>query len=844
MKKVLFLLLITNFIITHSQIVSAQSLKINDQGYFEKQGLNVLVFSNQYNGMFFDEKTAGIELIHHGVRTSTGGAIRLADTPEQWDLVPIMTDRKVNKEKNSIEVTLRYEEYDFNSRIFATSKGEGIEISVFLDKPLPKELEKNAGFNLEFLPSAYFEKSFIVDGRFHIFPRYPAGNTLAKPLNERPKQIYGYSTFDDRQQGDFIKSLPIDAGRKIVLAPDDPKHLVNITSQDADLMFFDGRNLAQNGWYIVRSLLPSGKTGKVLTWVLQPNTVNSWIREPNIGFSQVGYHTKQQKVSIIELDKNDKPLTKASLYRVDNNGKSSEVFSGAVKSWGNYLRYNYVKFDFSAINTPGIYYIQYGNFKTNTFLIDNNVYENIWHPTLDVWFPVQMDHMTVNEAYRVWHGEPYKDDAIQAPINTTHFDGYSQSDTTDTKFKSYERIPGLGIGGWFDAGDFDIQTGSHNSVIMSFVNTWENFKPLRDETLIDKKTRYVDIHRPDNTPDMLQQIEHGTFAMLAQAENIGHMARGIVAPVLDQYHHLGDASTITDGLPYNPQLGPLENDGKSSGRVDDRWVFTNLNPHLDIQTATSLAGASRALRGYNDDLSARALKESKRLLSEALVLLKNDTARNNTNRFGRGGEMNTYLQLYVTTGDKEFASKFEEMLWPALERNVSFGMQTALLAIPHMDASYKEKLRPFVVKYKETLKQLEKDNPYGVPIRLGGWGGSGSVVDWATVNYFANKNFPDIIDSEYVFKGLNYIFGCHPYSNLSFVASVGTRSKKITYGNNRADFTFIAGGVAPGLILLKPDFLENKDDWPFLWGENECTVGGCAGYVLLGNAVQELAKEL
>ena len=152
MKKVLFLLLITNFIIIHSQIVSAQSLKINDQGYFEKQGLNVLVFSNQYNGMFFDEKTAGIELIHHGVRTSTGGAIRLADTPEQWDLVPIMTDRKVNKEKNSIEVTLRYEEYDFNSRILATSKGEGLEISVFLDNPLPKELEKNAGFNLEFLP--------------------------------------------------------------------------------------------------------------------------------------------------------------------------------------------------------------------------------------------------------------------------------------------------------------------------------------------------------------------------------------------------------------------------------------------------------------------------------------------------------------------------------------------------------------------------------------------------------------------------------------------------------------------------------------------------------------------
>ncbi len=28
------------------------------------------------------------------------------------------------------------------------------------------------------------------------------------------------------------------------------------------LMLFDGRNLAQNGWFIVRSLLPAGKTGK------------------------------------------------------------------------------------------------------------------------------------------------------------------------------------------------------------------------------------------------------------------------------------------------------------------------------------------------------------------------------------------------------------------------------------------------------------------------------------------------------------------------------------------------------------------------------------------------------
>jgi hypothetical protein len=139
---------------------------------------------------------------------------------------------------------------------------------------------------------------------------------------------------------------------------------------------------------------------------------------------------------------------------------------------------------------------------------------------------------------------------------------------------------------------------------------------------------------------------------------------------------------------------------------------------------------------------------------------------------------------------------------------------------------------------------MDKQNPYGVPISLGTWGGSGTVVSWAITNYYAYKAFPDIMNQEYVFKGLNYIFGCHPYSNTSFVNAVGTRSKRVAYGTNRADFTTIAGGIVPGLILLKPDFLENKDDWPFFWGENEVTIGGSADYIFLAKAASEIAGKL
>ena len=60
----------------------------------------------------------------------------------------------------------------------------------------------------------------------------------------------------------------------------------------------------------------------------------------------------------------------------------------------------------------------------------------------------------------------------------------------------------------------------------------------------------------------------------------------------------------------------------------------------------------------------------------------------------------------------------------------------------------------------------------------------------------------------------------------------------MAYGNNRADFTFIAGGVVPGVLVLKPDFPENKNDWPFLWGENEYVIDLAAKYVFLANAAQ------
>lgn len=822
-----------------------QELILNDLEYFETQGVNVLVYSNLFTGGFNDEKNAGIELVHHGVRTAQGGAVRLSNTPEQWDLVPVISNRTVNKELKTIEAALRYEDYDFDSRVVVKASGKSVEISVYLNKPVPATLEGKAGFNLEFLPSQYWGKIYIMDGRYNRFPRYVTGNTITRPNNEKPKQFKGYVTYDDRGTGTFIDPLPLETGRAILLSPDDPERMVKIISHDADLMLFDGRVLAQNGWFVVRSLLPPGKTGKVLTWTLEPNAIQGWIRQPNIGFSQVGYLPSQPKVAVIELDKKDRPLAKASVYKIGDDGKETMVFTGNIVPWGNYFKYQYVKFDFTSVNSPGVYCIRYGDYKTNNFIVGDDVYAKITEATSDIWIPIHMNHMFVSEAYRVWHGEPFKEGYRQAPPNTDHFDLHSQGPTTDTRFKALELIPGLNIGGFFDAGDFDIETGSNINVVHNFVQIWEYFKPLRDQTFVDQKQRYVELHRPDGTPDILQFIEHGTQNLVAQAEIIGHMAQTLSNSVLDNYHHLGDAASITDGLPYNPDLGPYEiaPDGRSSGAKDDMWAFTSRDPFRDRYAATMFAEASRALKGYNDDLSARALAQSKRLLKESTELI-NNRPHDTLDRRGRPVDIGSHLQLYISTGEKQYIDKFLELLWPALDRNVDFNLLTALNAIPHLDDSFKEKLRPYVVKFREYIDELEKDNPYGVPIGLGNWAGNGAIMNFGTTICFSSKYFPDIIDSNHAFKVANWLFGCHPYHNYSFVAAVGAaRPKAVFYGNNRADFSFIPGNVAPGVLFRKPDHFENYDDWPFLWGQNEGTIAGNTNYLIFGSAFKSLVEK-
>ncbi len=41
-------------------------------------------------------------------------------------------------------------------------------------------------------------------------------------------------------------------------------------------------------------------------------------------------------------------------------------------------------------------------------------------------------------------------------------------------------------------------------------------------------------------------------------------------------------------------------------------------------------------------------------------------------------------------------------------------------------------------------------------------------------------------------------------------------------------------------LIIRPDFPENKEDWPFLWGQNEYVISMGASHIFTVNAVNEL----
>ena len=811
MKKIsVFLLYIFVSLISYSQ-----DLIINQDEYFEMPGLNVMVFYDIYP----EGHQGAVGIIQNGTRVATNGDLRLEPTPGQWQPIPATGNREVFPDQNEIRIKCTYPDesrnrkgfnpvfypdlnFSYNVRVFG--EGKKFRIVVDLEDSLPAEWIGKVGFNLELFPGLLFGKSWYIDSKSGIFP-LQANGPMQKDAD-----------------GNW-QAFPLATGKKLTIAPDEPSQTMVITSMNAELQLLDGRFYHNNGWFVVRSEVPAGATSKAIEWVVEPNVMDGFKQQPVVHVSQVGYHPNQSKIATVELDKKETVIHDIELVRINENGTHSTIKKVKPDFWGKYLRFNYYQLDFSDIKQPGIYMVKYGEYKTEPFKIDSDVFErHVWQPTLEYFLPVQMCHMRINEGYRVWHDLCHMDDALMAPVDTNHFDGYIQGSSTLTDFEPLEQVPGLNVGGWHDAGDYDLRVESQAGTVWTLAMAFDEFGIQLDQTTIDQENHLVEIHLPDGKPDVLQQVEHGVLTILGGYENLGRLYRGIICNDLRQYVLLGDASSMTDGLKYNPELGVNEKTGTESGKTDDRWVFTEENAGRVYTAIQGLAAAARVLKGYNNDLAERCLNAATELYDSQGELSQRTSS----------GKINAACELLITTKDSKYQAEIVEMKDQVLRSLSQTGASVARILNLIDDANFKAEVTTAFQRLADQLKSRQKENPFGVPYNIAIWGDGWGIQKLGMQHYFLNKYLSEVFDADLMLNALNFVLGNHPGENTSsFASGVGSRSVTQAYGVNRADRSFIPGGVVSGTGIIRPDFPELKE-WPYFWQQTEYVMGGGATHFM------------
>lgn len=820
--------LLTFFLLVTFQLGGAQSFSLTSSGYFKNANVDVMAFSDIYP----EGHQGGITLVMNDNRIAAAGDVRMEPTPGQWQGLPKMRSRVVNDKERTITIQssfpdslnhlagfnpMLYTDFQFNYTVKVKAENDRIIVTIDLDKPVPAKYVGKIGFNLDLFPGFLFGKPWIMDAQTGVFPRQAIGPTIKQvsnttyPGNYNPKGKASLKTLTEGvynpMVADDIIGAPMAQGRMFVLNPEEPLYTVTVQSEKGDLKLYDGRMNHANGWFVLRSDFAAGGTTEVAKWIITPKVSPEWKYTPVVQTSQIGYHPNQPKIAYIELDSRETNILTPILYKVTSDGLK-EVLKTPAASWGKFLRYNYLKFDFSSIKEEGMYQVQYGNSRSSCFRIAKDVYDKgAWQAELEYFLPIMMCHMRVNEKYRVWHGLCHEDDAKMAPVNLNHFDGYSQGPSTLTKYQPGEEVPGLTIGGWHDAGDYDLRVESQASESYILAMAYENFNVNYDETSIDQHKRITEIHQPDGKNDILQQVENGALSVVAGYKALGRLYRGIICNKVRQYVHLGDAATDTDN---------------KMGNDDDRWVFTEDNPYRELSTAAQLAAISRVLKNFNDTLSAQCLQ-----ISEELY------AKTKGEGWATGAKLEAAVELFLTTGEKtykDFVLSQQNFITDHIQQTGWF--------IGRFDKAVGNKkftkaVRAALPKVRDSYDRLATESPYGVSPNHGNTtSGSWDVQSTGFRYCFLQDAYPDLFKPDFIYNSVHFILGCHPGSNTSsFVTGVGAKTMTAAYGVNRADWSYIPGGVSPGTVLIRPD-LPELYHFPFLWQEGEYCMGGEASYYM------------
>lgn len=303
-------------------VTYGQSLRLNNSGLFESRGVEVSVYSGP-EGLRVSQKD---RVVSPSGSVSVEGAARAE-----------VLQNNVNLADNKVEVKMSIGDI-FTYYLKVAAVHLGFEVSVYLTEPLPAELAGKAKFSMDFLPALYYGRNCLMDGRARIIPE------------------------------------SVSPGHSLILAPEDDGLRIEIKS-DEQICCSAGDDGLE-----VSSHIPSGRTGNVLVWYVEPSYDSRWARNAVLGWSRIGYLNGQEKVAVVEIDAKEEMAPYVKVYKISDEGYRQQVYQPSTKRWGKADgRGEYVTVNFSAVREDGIYCLEYNDVLSDAFPISHDVLDGKWY---------------------------------------------------------------------------------------------------------------------------------------------------------------------------------------------------------------------------------------------------------------------------------------------------------------------------------------------------------------------------------------------------------------------------------------------------------------------------------
>ena len=209
-------------------------------------------------------------------------------------------------------------------------------------------------------------------------------------------------------------------------------------------MLYDGRNRAQNGWFVLRTLIPAGKTDR-RRGLAHPPGRDSELDAAAHGGAQPGglcAGLRRRSPSSNWIRSSMRPRRRRCCGW-GRTAPTSRCFEGPVSD----------RTPLAALRLREVRFL----LRQGTRAVCDRVRRNgpSCSPspetsTAKTWqsepghatSPWQMDHVSVREGYRLWHGVSHLDDARQAPPNRHTSTGGRWAPNTDSPLQARRAHPG------------------------------------------------------------------------------------------------------------------------------------------------------------------------------------------------------------------------------------------------------------------------------------------------------------------------------------------------------------------------------------------------------------------